>query len=146
MKHRFKITPAVYLILEKNKKILMARRFNTGWEDGNYSLPSGHLDGNEKAKDAMCREAKEEVGIDIEPRGLEIVHIMHRRTGDIGNERIDIYFKAEKWQGEPKNIEKDKCDDVNWFQLNRLPKNIVLPTKEAIKYYTIGTTYSEYGW
>jgi hypothetical protein len=43
---RFKLTPAVYLILVKERKILLAKRKNTGWMDGFYSLVSDHMDGN----------------------------------------------------------------------------------------------------
>jgi 8-oxo-dGTP pyrophosphatase MutT (NUDIX family) len=39
------ITPASYFILEKDGKVFLARRFNTGYEDGKYSLVAGHLDG-----------------------------------------------------------------------------------------------------
>ena len=47
--NRLKVKIASYLILLKENKILMTRRFNTGWSDGMYSLPSGpvsytHLD------------------------------------------------------------------------------------------------------
>lgn len=43
---RFLIRSAVYLILLKKNKILLARRFKTGWKDGHYSLVAGHIDGN----------------------------------------------------------------------------------------------------
>ena len=35
---RFKLVVAVHLLLIENKKILLLRRFNTGYEDGNYSV------------------------------------------------------------------------------------------------------------
>ena len=34
---------AVYLILRKADKILLMNRANTGWMDGHFSLPSGHM-------------------------------------------------------------------------------------------------------
>ena len=45
MTQRNRVDSAVYLVLIEDGKILLSRRFNTGFEDGNYSLPSGHLDG-----------------------------------------------------------------------------------------------------
>ena len=62
MNERHKNIPACYLYLKKNNQILLLRRFNTGFEDGNYFFVSGHLDGGESFTDAMIREAKEEAG------------------------------------------------------------------------------------
>jgi 8-oxo-dGTP diphosphatase len=45
---RHTIIPAVYLILKNSKgQVCLTRRFNTGYMDGHYSLPAGHLDGGE---------------------------------------------------------------------------------------------------
>ena len=78
IKERFKITPASYLILTRDNQILLSKRFNTGYEDGNYSLIAGHLDGGETFRQAMAREAKEEADLDIDPTETKEVHIMHR--------------------------------------------------------------------
>ena len=79
---RFKAVIAVHLILIKDNQILLLRRFNTGYEDGNYSVVAGHLDGNESVLKAMQREAFEEAGIQISEKDLQIVHVMHRKTPD----------------------------------------------------------------
>ena len=63
----FRIKSAVHLLLIRGSEILLLRRHNTGYEDGNYGLIAGHLDGGKQVKDAMIREAREEAGIDIAP-------------------------------------------------------------------------------
>ena len=95
-KKRFKLIPTSHLILTKNDKILLLRRFNTGYEDGNYSVIAGHLDGNETFIQAMVREAKEEGGINIKPEDLEVVHVMHRKEPN--EERIDFFISRKKPQ------------------------------------------------
>lgn len=145
-KERFKFTPAVYLILEKDNKFLLSRRFNTGYEDGNYSFVAGHLNGDETLMQAMIREAKEEIGIDIKPENLEVVHVMHRKTPNENEERIDFFIAAKKWNGKPKNMEPHKCDDLNWFVLNNLPSNVIPYIRQAIGCVFKNIFYSEYGW
>ncbi len=119
---RFKLIPTSHLILMKDGKILLLRRFNTGYEDGKYSVVAGHLDGGETFIQAMAREAKEEAGIIIKPDELEVIHVMHRKAKE---ERIDLFIKADKWKGEPSIMEPDKCDDLGWFELSNLPENTI---------------------
>jgi 8-oxo-dGTP diphosphatase len=134
---------SVYLILVKDGKVLLLRRFNTGYEDGNYGLVAGHADGNERATDAMCREALEEAGLVIKPKDLKFVHFMHRRQDD---ERADVFFTTDKWEGVPKNMEPGKCDDLSWFALDNLPPNTIAYIKEVVENFQKDIYYSEFGW
>jgi 8-oxo-dGTP diphosphatase len=140
---RFKLILSVYLILIKDGKVLLLRRANTRYMDGMYGLPAGHADGNEPARVATCREAKEEAGLDINPRDLKFVHFMHRIEED---ERADAFFTTKKWEGEPTNMEPEKCDDLSWFSLDNLPSNIIPYIKQAIELSQKGIHYSEIGW
>jgi ADP-ribose pyrophosphatase YjhB (NUDIX family) len=123
MKEQFKIYIAAYLVLEKDEKILLLKRANTGFQDGKYSLVSGHFDGNETAEECIIREAKEEVNIALELKNLTIAHTMHRFSFD--REYIDVYITYDKWSGEIKNLEPKKCDDLSWFPINSLPDNTI---------------------
>ena len=143
MEERFKLIASVYLLFIKDGKILLLRRANTGYEDGNYGLVAGHLDAHESLTHAAIREAKEESGVDIEPKDLELKTTMHRRQDD---ERVDFFFEVKKWSSEPTNTEPDKCDDLSWFPLNELPTNIIPYIKQAIDCYRRGIIYSEFGW
>lgn len=141
MKERFKLIASIYLLLKKDEKILLMRRFNTGYEDGNYGLAAGHLDGDETLRAGMVREAKEEIGIDIHEDDLQLVTVMHRRQED---ERVDFFFEVEKWEGEPQNMEPDKCDQVAWFSLNDLPENTIPYIRQAIEAARDSVRYSEF--
>ncbi len=141
----FKLIPKSHLIPLRGNKILLLRRSNTGYEDGNYSVIAGHLDGNETFRQAMVREAREEAGIDLKLGGLEVVHVMHRKVPN-GDERIDFFIRANKWRGEPTIMEPQKCDDLRWFELNRLPHNVIPYVKLAIDCIRNGVLNSEHGW
>jgi len=139
----FKFVSAVHLFLVRDNKILLSRRFNTGYEDGKYGVPAGHIDGGEKATDAMTREAFEETGLIIDPCYLKTVHVMHRKSTE---ERIDFFFEINRWSGEPKNMETDKCDELKWFLIDGLPANLIPYVKAAIECYKKGVYFSEFGW
>lgn len=136
---RHKLKVAVYAMLIKDDKILLVRRFNTGWQDGNYSLPAGHLDPNETIAEALIRETQEEVGVELKSEDIRIVHTMHRM-----NIYIDFFFVVTKWKGDPYNAELDKCDEVAWFSLAELPENMVPSVKHAIEQYQNKVDFSEF--
>lgn len=141
---RFTLRAAVYLLLIKDGKVLLLRRFNTAWRNGEYTLIAGHIDGGESVRTALCREAKEEVGITIEASGLQFAHVMHQH--DNNDNYIDFYFVAESWKGEPSNCEPEKCDDMQWTSLSDLPENVIPNVKQALTAYAAGEGYSEFGW
>lgn len=143
IKQRFTLRAAVYLILIKDGNILLLKRHKTGWMDGWYSLPAGHLDGTETVTKAMVREAKEEIGIEIAKKDLRVVHIMHRKS-DI--EYIDFFFVANHWKNNPKLMETDKSSEVRWFPLAKFPEKTVPYIKKVVMAYNKNVFYSEEGW
>ena len=141
---RFTFLATVNIFLIKENNILLIRRANTGFFDGNYEAPAGHIDGGEPVRKAAAREALEEVGVSIEPEDLKVVHVMHRYGQKA--ERIEFFLVAGKWQGEPENKEPDKCDDIGWFSLDSLPVNMVPKSEHALEQYLKGEIFSEYDW
>lgn len=141
---RFRIFIAAYLVLIKDGKVFLSKRKNTGYQDGNYSFVSGHFDGSETARQCIIRETKEEIDIKLKPNNLEIAHVMHYRRPE--REYISIYLKADTWGGKIKNMEPDKCDDLAWFSVDKLPNDIVPETKFALKNIKNEIFYSEFGW
>ncbi len=142
-KERFKVIASIYLLLIKNNKILLQKRANTGYEDGNYGLPAGHLENNESLKDGLIREISEEIAIKLDKKDVKLVHSMHRKEKDI---RIDFFFTAKKYIGTPINNEPEKCEEIKWFYLEKLPKNTIPYIRKAIQLALDGQYFSEIGW
>ena len=145
IKERHKNIPASYLILMDNDKILLQRRCNKGYKDGEYGIPSGHVDKGESFTKALIREMKEEIGIVLKPEDVKVVHIIHRKS-ETGDERIDTFYTAHKWENEIKNMEPNKCDDLSWFPLDNLPDNTINYLKFVFEQIKNKKFYSEYGW
>ncbi len=140
---RFKLRAAVYLLLIKDNKVLLSRRFNTGWMDGKYSLIAGHLDGDESVFEAIIREAFEEAKIKIEKKDLIPATVVHRQSDQ---EYIDFFFVAKRWSGDITIVETNKCDDLSWFPLDNLPDNLLPFIKEAVEKYQNKIPFFESGW
>jgi len=126
----FNIPIGVHLILTKDQKILFMRRKNTGYADGTWSLPAGKIDGNETAKEALCRESLEEMGIILRPEHLEFKGIIHKI--EYGNyENLALFFSANTWKNDIDNHEPHKCSELTFFDMNSLPK----PLTPYINFY-----------
>lgn len=74
---RYKVTPAIFVLLQEGDKILFLRRANTGWMDGHYDLPSGHLEKGESLRGAAKRELLEEANIDVLEKDLKLINTHH---------------------------------------------------------------------
>jgi 8-oxo-dGTP diphosphatase len=134
---------AVHLFFLKDNKILLLRRFKTGYEDGNYSVVAGHVDAGETVTQAAIREAQEEAGVVLRPENLQVMHVMNRKSND---ERVDFFVVVKRWDGEITNTEPDKCDDLAWFPLEALPANMIPYVRYALENYQKRLLYSEFGW
>ncbi|MHB8648010.1 MAG: NUDIX domain-containing protein [Thermomicrobiales bacterium] len=95
MAERFRLLAAVQLFLWRDDAVLLPRRYNTGYEDGNYSVIAGHLDGDEEVIAATIREAREETGIVIAPEDVTVVGVMHRKASE---KRLDFFLTGSGGQ------------------------------------------------
>jgi len=145
MKIRNKAVPASYLILEKDGKVLVIRRKNTGYQDGNYQIPAGHIEEGELPTEAIIREGKEEVGVTLAPNDIELVHVIYRPKHDETGDRVDFFFRAKTWKGEVRNTEPNKCDDLKWVSYDELPENMTLHVRKGIEAVNKGVFFQEIG-
>jgi ADP-ribose pyrophosphatase YjhB (NUDIX family) len=134
---------AVHVFLRRAEQVLLLRRYQTGYEDGNYSVPAGHLDGGETVVAAARREVAEEVGVRIAPADLAVVGVMHRRGAA---ERIDFFLAAHRWTGTIANREPHKCDELRWAALDALPPTVIPYVRHALAAYRAGRWFSSFGW
>ena len=141
MRATFPVT--VHLLFFRDNQVLLLRRFNTGYADGQYSVPAGHLDGGETVIAAAAREAREETGVCLEMGQIAFSSVLHRQEGE---ERVDFFVHVHQWQGEPVNTEPEKCDELRWVAVNQLPENTIPYVRKAIENHLTGLHFDELGW
>jgi 8-oxo-dGTP diphosphatase len=110
---------ASYCMIRANDTILVQRRFNTGYLDGQWALPSGHVIDGEDALTAASRELLEETSLIVKPDEWRFVCAMHRRTD---RTIVDLFFTTAKFSGTPRICEPAKCDGLAFFPMNGLPQ------------------------
>lgn len=140
---RHQLTADVHLLLLHGNQALFGLRQNTNYEDGAYHLPSGHLEAGESVIAALIREAREEVDVIIEPEAVEFAHVMHNSSS---GGRAAFFFTVRKWDGQPENLEPDKCSELAWFPLDALPDHLIAYCRTALEHIASGRPFSIYGW
>jgi 8-oxo-dGTP diphosphatase len=148
---RFVVVPASYVFLlrdgDTGQEVLLQLRQNTGYMDGHWAAAAaGHVERGETALDAAHREAAEEIAVTA--LDLEFVTAMQRtQHADPIDERIDFFFTARHWSGEPRIVEPAKCAELRWCPLDALPEPVVPHEMEVLRGLRSGTTtaYSTFG-
>lgn len=140
-KLRFQMHATIALILIKDNKVLLMKRRNTGYMDGYYGMVSGHLESGESLKQAIAREAFEEVGITLNEVDINVVCMIRR----VDNDNYFNYFLTTKnFEGVPTIKEPDKCEELIWCDINDLPENTITAEKRAVYNYLNGIYFDEY--
>lgn len=129
------------LVINEKKQVLLSYRSLTQWFDNHYGLIGGKIEEKEFAKGALSRELFEEIGITVQSRDMDFVHVMHF----MGETRacVAFFFLVRTWQGTIVNKEIKKCDHIKWFDLDQLPENMIPRHRIALNNIQKRIVYSE---
>lgn len=102
---------AVGVILDKEQRVLIAKRASHQTYSGLWEFPGGKVEAHETVEAALCRELKEEVGLCVEAS---------RYLGEVETHSsiLLLIFLVEKWTGEGRCLEKQM--DLRWVKWNEL--------------------------
>jgi 8-oxo-dGTP diphosphatase len=120
----------VGVIVLKGSKVLLLKRKNAHG-DGTWCFPGGHLEFNENIEDCAKREVMEEAGIKIKNirRGSYTNDIFKKE----GKHYITIHVVTEYKSGKAMIRESEKCEKLEWFTWDNLPKPLFLPLRNLLK-------------
>ena len=129
---------AVLVILEKDEKIFFLRRKNTGLNDGELTLPSGHVDKGESVLHAGVREAKEEAGVAVKEKDLVFIHAHYCR--DI---YTNFYFRATQWEDTSVLNEPDLASEGVWISKDGIPNDVIFQVRHMLEEVKKGNYFSD---
>lgn len=102
---------AVVFIIRENGKYLFQKRMHTGWHDGYYVLPGGHVEEGETLLEASVRELFEELDIIVQPQDLNFKLVKPEKT------HVSFFFEIKKYSGKIRNKEPEKHADLSFLSL-----------------------------
>lgn len=106
------ISPAVIILVEKDDKILLARHRNRNTDV--FTCLAGYIEQGESAEEAVAREIKEEVGLEVS----DIRYITSQSWPF--PDQLMMAFKARYKSGDIA-IQESEIQEVAWFSRNNLP-------------------------
>ncbi|MGB3684366.1 MAG: dihydrofolate reductase [Ornithinimicrobium sp.] len=137
---RFSVVPSVYLFFVREdpageQEVLLQLRRGTPYMDGWWACgAAGHVERGESVSAAAIREAREELGVEVDAADVEPVATVHRTCAldDPIEERIDLFFAVRQWHGEPSIAEPDKAEQLSWWPLADPPHDVVPHEAQAL--------------
>ncbi len=97
-------------------------------EEGTWTMPGGNIEYGETFEEAGRREAMEEAGITL--KELEVICVQTDKNQYA--HYISVGMIAKNFEGTPQVMEPDQIIKWEWFDLDKLPKNIFSPSKKTI--------------
>ena len=116
------VYPMVVMVAIQNSdgKFLMQKRVAT--KGGDWGVTGGHVDFSESPEDALYREVKEELGLDLTKKPILY------SFGCDGKDCFGMYYVKQDFDEGKLNIQKEELSEVRWFSIEELEE--MVKTKE----------------
>ena len=120
-----------FIVNGSNEFLMLLRAKDSKVEPGTWMIPGGKVEFNERMADAVKREIKEE--IDVE---LDVVEPIKTNDHIIpGQHWVTTTFLCKIKSGEPKILEPHKHESLKWFKFDEMPANLSVASTNSLKAY-----------
>jgi ADP-ribose pyrophosphatase YjhB (NUDIX family) len=110
---RFTVTVGAVVIDSRNRVLLLHHRFRPG---GGWGIPGGFMRPREQPEEAVRRELREEIDLEIEVAGVAFIRTLQKYR------QVEIIFRcAPKGPPIPQGFEINRAE---WFELDSLPDSL----------------------
>ena len=123
-----KIVVSIALVNEFNE-ILLSKRPKNKHLGGYWEFPGGKIEANEAPEQALIREIKEEINIDINNKCIAPLSFSEFDYKEF--QLLLLLYVCRRWEGEPKSMEKN---EIRWVKPNMLKKYKMPPADDALIY------------
>ncbi|MFB7176795.1 NUDIX domain-containing protein [Streptomyces sp. NPDC056257] len=135
-----------HLYLERDGRILLGLRHpDSAFGASHHHFLAGHCE-QESAVACLIREAREEAGLVLRAEDIELTHVVHLVDPPGSRPRLQLVFRAHRWEGTVEVREPEKCVSWDWWPADALPEPIVPYARAAVEGIRAGRLYTEMGW
>ena len=129
----------VGVLIVRGNMVLLGKRLGAHGE-GYYAPPGGHMEAGESIAQTARREVAEECGLVVTN-----VHLVSVGTYCWGENHyyVDVDVACEAPEGEPRNLEPDRCEGWHWYELEALPSPLFIVAQRIIASYKTGTILAD---
>ena len=127
--HKNLVIVASIAIIDANDQILIAKRPNKKHLSGFWEFPGGKVEKGESPENALVREVKEELNIDINNKCIAPLTF-----SEFDYEKFHLLlllYVCRRWEGEPMSMEKN---EIKWVKANALRQYKMPPADDSLIY------------
>lgn len=117
------------IVKNDNNEVLMQLRAKRPTY-GLWGVPGGKIEKYETAEEALVREFKEELDVDIEV--VQFIQNIEDISLEEDTHWIIPTYEVKIKAGEIKNMEPNKHMALGWFPVQNIPNNVTNMTKQVI--------------
>ena len=110
---RFTVTIGAIIVDERGQVLLLQHRFRPG---SGWGIPGGFIHPREQPEEALRRELREEIGLEIEDPKIAFVRTLKKY------QQVEIIFYCRsRGELQPRGLEISRAE---WFELDSLPQGL----------------------
>ena len=135
----------VVLVFIKNSKGEFLIQKRSILKDGMYGSTGGHAKTGESSIQAIMTEIKEEIGLTVEEKELELIY-----SGRLDSSQVffDIYYLKKDFDIEDLVLQKEEVEFVEWYsieKINQLAKDGLFLKNHLEEFYRLINIFKERG-
>ena len=121
------------VILNADGRVFLAKRGREARnESGKWEFPGGAVEFGETLEHALMREVLEEYGCEVEVQ--ELLDVVNHIIPAEEQHWVSPTFLCRLKSGSPRIREPRKCDEIGWFELDRVPEyELTIASKKSLE-------------
>ncbi len=125
----FMVTVGAIIVNDNGRVMLLNHEFRTG---SGWGIPGGFMEAGEQPLEALRRELREEIGVELDAAELVGVRTLKRP------QQVEIHFRCRLREAAKATPQSMEIKSVGWFDADALPPELSTDQRRIIKHALAG--------